>query len=277
MKSNRSIFNISIIFVLFCAVFLNSCKTREKVVDRGPRVILIDRSPSYLYDKMKENEFKFEWISSKINAEVDEAGKKTTFSITYRAKKDSVIWATISKMGIEAARAIITKDSVRVMNRMNSTYFEGDYKYIKYAFGVDVDFDILQAAIIGNSLPQYDDEDFKSFVDKDQYMLSTVRKRKLRKSIQSADSLNFLAHSIWLEPKTFKISRFGMYDFNVNQNLEIFYSNFTPVEAQLFPFKVLFKLTGEVPIKISLQYTKVSHDVPQSLPFNIPEKYARIQ
>jgi hypothetical protein len=278
LKNNRSIYSITIVFALFFAVFLNACKTREKAVERGPlRPILIDRSPSFLYGKMKENEFKYDWISSKINAEVDEDGKKTTFSITYRAKKDSVIWATISKMGIEAARAMFTKDSIRIMNRINSTIFEGDYKYINQAFGVELDFGILQAAIVGNSIPQYDEDDFKSFVDKDHYMLSTVRKRKLRKSIQKSDSLNFSAHSIWLEPKSYKISRFGIYDFNVNQNLEIFYSNFTTVETQLFPFRVLFKLTGEVPFKINLQYTKVSHDVPQSLPFSIPEKYQRIQ
>lgn len=274
---NYSNNRLIIVLAVLVPLFLNACKTREKATEKTPRAILIDRSPSFLFSKMKDSEFTFDWITSKINAEVDEGGKKTSFSITYKAKKDSVIWATISKMGIEAARALITRDSVKIMNRIDATYFNGDFNFIRQAFGVDVDFDILQSAITGNPLPQYNEDDFKSFVDKDHYMLSTARKRKLRRTIQKSDTLNLLAHSIWLEPRTFKISRLGIYDFNVNQNLEIFYSNFTPIEAQLFPFRVLFKLTGEIPVQINLHYTKVSKDVPQSLPFTIPEKYARLE
>jgi hypothetical protein len=278
LRNKAAIFNIPLIFSLaVLCFFLNSCKTKEKAVDKSPRLLLIDRSPAFLFSKMKASEFTYEWISSKVNAEVDEGGKRTSFSITYRAKKDSIIWASVSKLGMEAARAIITKDSVKFINRLNSTYFEGDFKFISNAFGVDIDFIALQSALVGNSLPQYDEDDFKSFVDRDQYMLSTARKRKLRRTLQRSDTLNLLAHSLWLEPKTFKISRFGLYDFTANQNLEIFYSNFTAIESQLFPFKVIFKVTGEIPAQISLQYTKVSHDVPQSLPFTVPEKYERIQ
>ncbi|HET6245393.1 MAG: DUF4292 domain-containing protein [Bacteroidetes bacterium] len=223
---------------------------------------------------MRSNEFSYNWITSKFSVVIEEGGKKTSFNAHYRAKNDSVMWVSISPaLGIEVARVKITKDSVKFMNRINSTYFEGDFNYISNTFGVDVDFDMLQSILTGNAFSSYKEEEFKSFIDKDHYLLSTMRKRKLRKSLQKNDSLDLMVQSIWLEPRSFKISKFGIYDFKTNNNLEVFYSNFTPVESQLFPFNIFFQLTGEKPAKISIQYSKVANDIPQSLPFTIPEKY----
>jgi hypothetical protein len=259
-----------IVFILAVTLF-PACKPKEKAY-RGP---LFDRSPEFLFNKMRENEFRYDWITAKISAEVNDDGKRTSFKTAVRAKKDSVIWASISPaLGIEVARMVITKDSVHFMNRLNSTYFEGDFNFINNYFGVDVDFDMLQSILTGNAFAHFEEDEFKSFVDKDQYMLSTVRKRKLRKKIQKSDTLDLVAQSIWLEPRTFKISKFGIYDFAANKSLEVFYSNFTTVEHQLFPFKLFFIVKSDkANSELSLQYSKVSHEGPQSIPFTVPEKY----
>ncbi len=270
--NNHTVTRLFFLVIILASVF-SSCKTKENV-QRGP---LFDRSTSFLFEKMRSKEFEYNWISTKFSVEIAQGNEKTSFKANYRAKKDSVIWVSISPaLGIEVARAIITKDTVKFMNRMNSTYFEGDFNYINNKFGVDLDFDMLQSVLTGNAFSSYKEDEFKSFVDKDTYLLSTMRKRKLRKSLQKNDSLDVTAQSIWLEPKTFKISKFGIYDFNTNNNLEVFYSNFTPVETQLFPFKILFTLTGEHPVQVNIQYSKVAKETLQSFPFTIPEKYEAI-
>ncbi|MDQ3192000.1 MAG: DUF4292 domain-containing protein [Bacteroidota bacterium] len=271
--NNHSITRLLTLVFILVTVF-NSCKTKENV-QRGP---LFDRGPNFLFEKMRSKEFNYDWISSKFAVEITEGKDKTSFKANYRAKKDSVIWVSISPaLGIEVARAIITKDTVKFMNRMNSTYFEGDFNYINNTFGVDLDFDMLQSVLTGNAFASYEEDEFKSFVDKEHYLLSTMRKRKLRKSLQKNDSLNLTAQSIWLEPKTYKISKFGIYDFSTNNNLEVFYSNFALVESQLFPFNIFFTLTGDHPVQINIQYSKVANDTPQSFPFTIPEKYESIK
>jgi hypothetical protein len=253
-----------------------SCKQKEKAY-RGP---LFDRSTTYLFNKMKANEFQYEWLTTKFSAEITEGGKKNSLKATCKTRKDSVIWISIApSIGIEVVRAKITKDSISFINRLNSTFFEGDFKYISRNFGIEIDFDMIQSVLTGNSFPNYEEDEFKSFIDKDQYMLSTVRKRKLRRSLQRNDSLDMIAQSIWLEPRIYKIARFAIIDFGLNRNLEINYDNFTPVGEQLFPYKVFFNLTGDIPmpVQLQLQYTKVAHDIPQNLPFTIPEKYEPAQ
>jgi outer membrane lipoprotein-sorting protein len=260
----------SLLVVFILGLSLSGCKPKEKAL----RLLMPDYSPAQLYKKMEENSFDFNWISAKINADITQGKKKTSFKISYRAKKDSALWALIyPPIGIEVARVLITKDSVKFLNRMNSTYFVGDFSFINSTFGVDLDYNTLESAITGNPLAVYEPEDFKSFIDQDRYLLTTTKRRKGRRAAQRSDTTGTQAYRIWVEPEKFKISKMGVYDFQTKENLEIFYSNFTPVDTVPFPFKILLKLSGENPARINLQYSKVSHDEPQSMPFAIPEKY----
>ena len=264
---------IPVFFSCVFLLFIYSCKPIEKT-PRGP---LFDRSAHFLFEKLKSNEFHYDWLSAKYSAEVTSGGKTTSFKATLKCRKDSVIWMSISPaLGIEVARVHITKDTVRFMNRLNTTYFEGDFKYINKMLNIDIDFDILQSILIGNVFSYFEEEDFKTFIDKDYYLLSTVRKRKLKRTIQKNDSLNLVAQSIWLEPRTFKIARYSFHDFNINRVFDVNYSDFAPVDSQLFPFKMRFELKGDKPALINIVYSKVIYDDSQNLPFTIPEKYERI-
>jgi hypothetical protein len=81
----------------------------------------------------------YEWMSAKMNGELktENAERKTEnadstfrspfsvlrFTGSLRMRRDSTIWISASAlMGIENVRALITQDSVFLINRMNQTY-----------------------------------------------------------------------------------------------------------------------------------------------------------
>ena len=71
------------------------------------------------------NEFQFDYfiLKSKINL-VDD-GKKQNATVLFRIKKDSIIWFNISgSLGIQGVRGILTKDSVKILNRLEKEYNE---------------------------------------------------------------------------------------------------------------------------------------------------------
>ena len=120
------------IFVI--GVFLFSCKVQEKE-NVKVKIKIKHRSSKFLIKKLKENEFNFKTISSKAAVSViDNANKKTSFKVHLRIRKDSIIWMSISKLGIEAARVIITTDSLKLIDRLKKEYFLGDFKYINNSF-----------------------------------------------------------------------------------------------------------------------------------------------
>ena len=65
----------------------------------------------------------YEWMSAKMSGEVKVESGEFPFSGTLRMRRDSTIWISASAlMGIENLRALITQDSVILINRMDQTY-----------------------------------------------------------------------------------------------------------------------------------------------------------
>ena len=138
------------LFIIFIGSLTFSCKVQEK---NNVKLKIKTRSPNFLVKKLKSNEFQFETISAKAAVSViDSADKKKSFKTHIRIRKDSVIWMSITSFSIEAARVTITKDSVKFINRLNKEYFIGDFSYINRVFGTDLDYQMMEALLIGNSL-----------------------------------------------------------------------------------------------------------------------------
>ena len=65
----------------------------------------------------------YEWMSAKMSGELKVKSGEFPFSGTLRMRRDSTIWISASAlMGIENLRALITQDSVILINRMDQTY-----------------------------------------------------------------------------------------------------------------------------------------------------------
>ena len=75
------------------------------------------------------------WFSARVNVDATIDKENRSFNANLRICKDSAIWMSISPaLGIEVARVLIDKDSVRFINRLNSTYFKGGFAYLNKCF-----------------------------------------------------------------------------------------------------------------------------------------------
>jgi hypothetical protein len=216
----------------------------------------------------------------KVDAEIDSS--ESSFNVSLRIRKDSVIWMTLSKLGIEGARLLITKDSVKFFKRPlgddTGKFFVGDYSYLSKIANTELDFEMLQSLLVGNSVEFYDeDEKLKPGITDCLYFLGTTRKKKMKKVIEKGKELKEPAQSIYLVPETFKIARILFYEFNPDRSFDAIYSDYQPQGAdQLFPMKMNYTIKANKTVKVDLEYTKVSLDEEQSFPFKIPDNYERI-
>jgi len=102
--------------------------------------------------------FNYLVIKSKVAYRTKESTTNATANI--RIKKDSIIWLSITPgMGIEAARAIITPDSVKIIDRIHNKYDQYSISFIKQTFGVDLDYYNLQNVMVGNILLPLNEND----------------------------------------------------------------------------------------------------------------------
>ncbi len=286
VNANSQHLNNVIIGSLILVFLLSSCRTlkpvKPPVIPDESAVKHLDyKSPRVLSNYLSQNEFHFDWITGKFNAEITTESNKQSFNVSLRAKKDSAIWISASLLGIEGARMLITQDSVRFMDKINNKFFVGDYRYLSSLLNLDIDFETIQSVLTGNSMSFYDEDDkLKASKDSIYYLLSTIKKRKLKKILKEqieSNSSKELVQRIWLNPLTFKINKIVLNDLLNKRTFTANYSNFQAVDSSYFPYKIEFLIEAQKQTSVELNYSKVVLDKPQSMPFNIPTKYERIR
>src|ERR1700758_5397764 len=107
---------ISFLILLVCFA---SCKPKKSII-KAP-VTVVDttnekcrmdfKNGKSLSRRMNENELDYICASAKFSCELTVDGEENSFNVSIRTRKDSVIWMSISKLGIDAARVLITKDT----------------------------------------------------------------------------------------------------------------------------------------------------------------------
>jgi hypothetical protein len=239
-----------------------------------------EEGADYLIKKLDENELQFTWFSAKFSTDYENEGQKNSFNGILRIHKDSLIWLSFSPLfGIELFRMEITLDSVKYINRMNHTYFIGDYNYVNTFLHSNIDFDILQSFLIGNDLSLYENSSFKASVDNGGYKLATAERRKLKKFVRSSqEKVRVLIQNLWIDPVTFKITKANVKEIQKpNMKLEANYSGFEDIGHQLFPDKISFDISADNDIRVSVAFSKISLEGKQIQTFKIPSGYTRIK
>lgn len=259
-----------------CSLLIVACSPQRKVI-RQP---LRELGDSIVFAKLKQNELKYEQFSAKFTASMRIDKKHSTIGGQVRILCDSVIWVSLSPaLGIEAARMLITKDSVKFMNRIDNTYMITDFAFINNYLNSGFDFDMLQALIMGNDLRYYENDQFKASIDNSMYKLHTLNRHKLRKFIRNNAEYNkVLVQSIWLNPESGKIQALHIKELDKdNKKLEVKYEGFLDLGGQLFPQHAEYKISAEKEITIVIDFSKVKINEAVTTPFTIPANYSKLR
>ncbi len=92
----------------------------------------------------------FQYLSGrgKVHFKSQDAEQSANFAL--RVRRDSAIWLSGSLLGFEGVRALLTPDSVRVVNRLKKEYFAGDYAYLSQLLKVPVTYQQMQDILLGD-------------------------------------------------------------------------------------------------------------------------------
>jgi hypothetical protein len=270
----RSFYRSGILLIIAILVVagLSSCKSKRGVIKQPIKA----EGPEYLFEKLKDNEFRFQTFSAKFNIEYSEDKKLYEFKGQIRIVKDSVIWITFGQdLGIEIARLLITQDSVKFVDRINKKYFVGDYAFVNEFLKTNIDFGILESIVLGNDFDYYEKAKFKASIDGGEYHLNTQGRSKLKKYVRnSADDERIFLQSMWLDPATFKITRINIKELTEDsKKLTAYYSDFEEINDHLFPFRLDYEVAAETPIEVRVKYSKIELNESLNFPFKIPSKY----
>jgi hypothetical protein len=239
------------------------------------------KSARTLSKHVKENEFKFDWLTAKANVESKVDDKEENFDIKVSIRKDSAMLVSIQYvLGLQVAKVLITKDSVKFVNYIQKTYFKGDFNYINDLLNADLDFDLVQAVLFGNSAEFNEDETrLRPVTDRQNchYLLSTERRRRLRKIQTGTSEIKNALQILTLNPDNYKILTNEFNDPATNRRFIANYSRFMQKDSVYAPYHVDIDIIAQKNANIKIDYVRIEKNTEQKLSLNIPSKYDPIQ
>jgi len=187
---------------------------------------------------------------------------KQTFTINFRIMNDSVIWASINAPIIgEIVRAVVTKDSVKAIERINKRLYLYSYKNIQKLINLEVDFITLQELIIGNAIATEGDvTDIKLLGQ-----LSNI-------FIKGKDYTNQLTYN--LGDSTLKKLQLQTSRPASSSSLLIALGQYQLVDGRFFPNQRQYNILDlKGAMQLDMDINKAEFDTEVSFPFSIPKNY----
>ncbi len=268
--------NTTLILFITCISLFSACKTTRKIVETPSASLKIKgEEVIQVFDSVKAREFSFHFLSSKAEVSyTDKTGETNTFDINLRMRSDSAIWISITPLlGIEVARVLISHDSIILLDRIHKTYMKRDYKYFEDWLNTKVNYDMLQAVIVGNYFQYVEKEKLRSIYEEEPYIiLSTLNKRQARRMAEEKDPNKPLVQDFWIDGN-YRIARSKITDEKKERTVEALYKNFSEVNGHLFPTNILLTINEVTQTIIQVDYKKVENSESLQMPFFVPEKY----
>ncbi|MFP5081219.1 DUF4292 domain-containing protein [Pedobacter sp. JCM 36344] len=249
--------------VLMAIIGLGACKAKKAVVAPvviAPVVTPVNNDKALNLKLLKAKDISFNTLAIKAKANLDFAGNKNGVTMNIRMERDKQIWVSITAIiGIEVARAVITPDSIKVRNNLQSTYLKKPFNYAHRYTSKNVNFKMLQAIFAGNTIPDFTTE------------LSEISQQNGAWAINGEEgTLSFKV----LFNEIMKVSENNLNDLKSGQALKVAYGSYQQVNDGLFPTSLTINsMAGTKRVNLQMDYTKVDRNIPLDFPFSVPKNY----
>jgi hypothetical protein len=250
---NRDFLYISLVLLVFLTSL--SCKSLKSNSGIG----LKEKSARAVINRYEDNFADFKTANGTMKAKYKAEEGSQSITISYRLEKNKAIWMSAKLMGLlTVAKVYITPDRFMYYEKINKTYFDGDFSMAKEFLGIDVNFQNLQNLLIGK--PMFDLEKKQMLFDQDTYIfLQNIK--------------NVLAYSASIGGRQFEMKSQSLRNQN-NESLVIDYERFQLINQKKFPSKIRMTAQNrDDKVIIDLDYRSVSFDEELSFPFSIPNNY----
>ncbi|WP_233357637.1 DUF4292 domain-containing protein [Haloflavibacter putidus] len=248
---------------LIMVSFLISCGSGKSLTTASGEKL----SAKTLIKKHKAAEPDFKTLYAKLRGSYHTKDETQSIGVSMRMEKDKAIWLSAKLAGIiPLAKVYITPERVQYYEKINGTYFDGDFALLSKWLGTDLDYDKVQNLLLGQSIYP---------LEKNGYSISnSASGYQLKKEKEEAGLLiQFL-----LDPGNFTIKGTQLLNEEENKSLTLTYSEYKAVKQQLLPKEINIIVNQAAKnTRINIQYRSVELDVPVDFPFKIPNGYEEIE
>jgi hypothetical protein len=266
---------VGILIVLLIA----GCKSTNKITtaitkkDTIQRVITADSSHhldsvKYIHEvmgKLRKNRVEVNTFSAKIKVNyTDKDGEQPELTVILRMQKDSAIWLSINAtiFSYEAFRILITRDSVKVLNKRDKIVQYRSVNYLQELTQLPFDFSTLQDLFLGN--PIYLDSNVVSYKTNDQTILLMNIGQLFKHLVTISNGDFLLLHS-----------KLDDIDPIRNRTCDLTYGGYQNRNGINFATERRISVSEKSKLDINMDFKQYSFNETLDLKFPIPKNYKR--
>ena len=245
----------------FLIVFLIGCKPKQTVATAAANE---NTEVSKVINGHYKNQHDFTTLNIRANAKYEDEKQSHSMNADIRIKKDEIIWINIKFLGIPMAKAMITPTKVSYYEKINNTYFEGDFSMLSNWLGTDLDFNKVQNLFLGKAI---DD------LTKDRWISEVVDKMFKLSSPTDVD----VSQEFYFEGANYLLKKETIVQASKNRNLEIHYPSFKEDKGMFLPNEINIKAEQKDQVSIDIVFKHTTFDENLSYPYSIPNGYSKVE
>lgn len=269
-RMQKHFYTAGLWFGLLLLLILGGCKSSKKV---GTVATGTAKVHQVFFQAMEEQALHYQTLTARLGVEINLPNFQVNSTrVDLKMVKDSAFQLSVQPLlGIELFRIEVSRDSIKVLDRMNKRYLAENYESLRSQTPIAFNFYSLQALFTNHLfLPgeQMVNESLYSRFRLDQTGSTALIQVKdpigLRYTFEADGEEKLLATEI-TDPKRQYRLRWG-------------YADFRMVEKQIFPQLMTVEAFKEGNAEGNIQwgFTRMRLDEPVKLDFVIPAKYTRI-
>jgi hypothetical protein len=205
----------------------------------------------------------FKTLQSKLKITFNQDGNEQSYTVNFRAKKDEMLWISAT---FSVVKALITPEKVSFYNKLDNTYFEGDYKYLSDLLGTELDFQKVQNLLLGEAVFNLNTNTYDVSVNEEAYIVQPKNQRELFEIFFLIDPVHFKIKSQQIsQPQEFR-------------HLQIDYLTYQEVDKQTLPENIkIIAVEANKETNIELEFKNVTLNEDLSFPYKIPSGFKEIK
>ena len=248
------------LYMLF-AILVFGCATLKPT--RTSKLPVSAMKAKQIYKAHQKQKAKFSTLQSRLKIEILKDNRSQSHTVNLRMERGKTIWLNAF---LNMLRVKITPNKVEMYNKVDRTYFEGDYSLINAFLGLELNFENLENVLLGDAIFKHKANALKKSSAETSYAL-------IPKVSSSLLELLYL-----IDANSFKMESQKVSQALQDRNLQVDYHLFQSIENQLFPKAMTIKVLDnqkETVLKINLK--SVSLNQPLRFPFKRPFGYKQIK
>jgi|TARA_B110000037_G_scaffold107971_1_gene125080 outer membrane biogenesis lipoprotein LolB len=249
------------IYSMFIGLLLVGCKSTKTLQSSG----MLDSRMSVKQIVKNHDKFqsKFTTLQGRLKVEYVQGERSETHTLTLRMGYDNTIWVNAF---LNMVRVKITPDRVRFYNKLDKTYFDGDYALISELLGTDLRFENLQNLLLGEAVFDINPKAFKKLKHASAYKLTP----------KNSNPLFDLLYII--NPAYFKLDAQQLSQSLEQNTLKIKYQSYQKINGLVIPQSLSIKaINTDEQTTLNLNIKSVILGQPLRFPFKIPKGFKAIK